>query len=93
MNLVWTPSFTRMAKRLLRQNPQLRSQVQKTLVQLANDPFHPTLKTHKLKGELSGRWSCSIDYSNRIVFKFGVDPDTEIEEIVLLAIGLHDAVY
>lgn len=79
MNLVWTPAFTRMAQRLLRQNPQLRPQVQKTLEQLAHDPFQPTLKTHKLKGELLGRWSCSIDYSNRIVFKFSLDPDTRIE--------------
>jgi mRNA-degrading endonuclease YafQ of YafQ-DinJ toxin-antitoxin module len=33
-------------------------------------PFHPKLRTHKLKGSLRGFWSFSINYSYRIVFEF-----------------------
>ncbi len=91
--LVWSSTFIRAFKRLIRQNPQLRPQIEKTLQQLAEDPFHPSLRTHKLKGDLSGRWSCSIDYSNRIVFKFVNNPDTDEEEILLLTLGSHDEVY
>lgn len=70
MQLVWSSGFSRTLKRLIRQHPQLRVPVEQTLQQLTEDPFHPSLRTHKLKGDLAGRWSCSIDYSNRVVFKF-----------------------
>lgn len=32
------------------------------------DPFHPTLKTHRLKGLMVGFYSFSIDYRYRVVF-------------------------
>jgi addiction module RelE/StbE family toxin len=91
--LVWSSAFVRAFKRLIRQNPRLRPQIEQILQQLAEEPFHPSLHTHKLKGDLSGRWSCSIDYSNRIVFKFVNNPDTDEEEILLLTLGSHDEVY
>ena len=91
--LVWNAAFSRAFKRLVRQNPQLRSRIEQTLQQLAADPFYPGLRTHKLKGDLSDRWACSVDYSNRILFKFVENPDSEEEEILLLIIGSHDDVY
>ncbi|MGL5804085.1 MAG: type II toxin-antitoxin system RelE/ParE family toxin [Xenococcaceae cyanobacterium] len=91
--LVWSPTFTRNLKRLLRQNPQLRTSVEKTLQQLAKEPFHPSLRTHKLKGELSNKWACSIDYSNRILFEFVKNSISGEEEIFLLTLGSHDEVY
>jgi addiction module RelE/StbE family toxin len=93
MQLTWSPAFSRAFKRLVRQNPQLRPQIENTLQQLVQDPLHPSLRTHKLKGDLSGRWSCSIDYSNRIVFKFIKNSSSNEEEIFLLALGSHDEVY
>jgi addiction module RelE/StbE family toxin len=93
MQLTWSPAFSRAFKRLVRQNPQLRPQIENTLQQLVQDPLHPSLRTHKLKGDLSGRWSCSIDYSNRIVFKFVKNSSSDEEEIFLLALGSHDEVY
>lgn len=91
--LVWSANFTRQVKRLVRQNPSLKKTVEQTLEKLTNDPFDPSLKTHKLKGQLANKWSCSIDYSNRIVFQFMENPDLNTEEILLLAIGSHDDVY
>lgn len=93
MQLVWTSAFSRAFKRLVRQNPQLRPQIQQTLEKLLADPFDPSLKTHKLKGDLEGRWSCSIDYSNRIIFRFKTNLDSGEEEIFLLVLGSHDEVY
>lgn len=92
-SLVWSPAFTRQFKRLVRQNPQIRQVVAQTLQHLTDDPFDPTLRTHKLKGQLEGKWSCSIDYSYRIVFKFVENSDLKTEDILLLAIGSHDEVY
>lgn len=92
-NLVWSSAFIRAFKRLVRQNPQLLSAIEETLQQLAEDPFNPSLRSHKLKGDLADRWSCSIDYSNRILFKFVTNPDSNEEEILLLTLGSHDDVY
>ncbi len=93
MQLVWSPGFSRELKRLIRRSPQLRGSIDRTLKNLAENPFHPSLKTHKLKGDLAERWACSIDYSNRVVFRFVQNPDSGEEEIVLLTLGSHDEVY
>ena len=93
MQLVWSSGFSRKLKRMLRQNPQMKSQIEQTLEQLALDPFDSQLKTHKLKGDLSDRWSCSINYSDRIIFKFVENSETLEEEILLLTLGSHDEVY
>jgi addiction module RelE/StbE family toxin len=92
-NLLWTETFTRKFKRLVRQNPQLRILIEQRLQQLSENPFQPSLRTHKLKGELSGIWSCSIDYSYRILFKFAKEQGGEEDDILLLTLGSHDEVY
>ncbi|WP_017292415.1 type II toxin-antitoxin system RelE/ParE family toxin [Geminocystis herdmanii] len=92
-NLIWSDNFSRKIKKLLRQNPKLRSLIEQKLEEIAENPFNANLRTHKLKGELSDKWSCSIDYSNRIIFKFIDHPNSEEKEILLLTIGSHDQVY
>lgn len=48
------------------------------------NPFEPSLKTHKLKGKLQGFWSFSINHSDRVLFKF-----SDKETIDLINIGDH----
>ena len=93
MNIVWSPAFTRNVKKLVRQSPQMTEPIAKTLQQLSEDAYHPSLKTHKLKSNLDGVWSCSIDYSNRILFRFIPASEENDEEILLLTLGSHDDVY
>ncbi|MGA9381975.1 MAG: type II toxin-antitoxin system mRNA interferase toxin, RelE/StbE family [Phormidium sp.] len=90
--ITWTPKSIRNFKSLVRRNPQLRLLIEETLRTLASDPFYPTLRTHKLQGDLSNVWSCSIDYSYRILFKFVTDSDGE-DAILLIKMGDHDEVY
>lgn len=52
------------------------------------DPYHPSLKTHKLKGALSDLWSFSIDYDLRVIFYF-----VTRDEVIFENIGTHDEVY
>ncbi|GJD20133.1 hypothetical protein RIVM261_050890 [Rivularia sp. IAM M-261] len=92
-NLVWSTRFVRKFKRLIKKNPQLRSQVENILQLLTQDPFDSSLHTHRLKGDLDGLWSCSIDYDNRILFEFVTNLDSGEEEIFLLTLGSHDDVY
>ncbi|MEH2381199.1 MAG: type II toxin-antitoxin system mRNA interferase toxin, RelE/StbE family [Nostoc sp.] len=92
-NLVWSPTFVRAFKRVAKKNPELRSQIEQVLQQIAEDPFQLSLCSHKLKGDSSGRYSCSIDYRNRILFKFVTNTESPEEEILLLTLGSHDDVY
>ena len=93
MNLVWSARFTRAVKRVLGRDKKLLSDVEHTLTLLAADPRHPALRTHKLKGELAGAWSCSAGYDLRILFDFVKNTKTGEPEILLLGIGTHDEVY
>ena len=85
--------FKRSFKRLVKKNPQLQDKILAVLATLGNDPFTPTLKSHKLTGQLEGLWSCSVTYDCRIIFAFKEDPVTQEEMIVLVDIGSHDEVY
>ncbi|NEO13214.1 MULTISPECIES: type II toxin-antitoxin system mRNA interferase toxin, RelE/StbE family [unclassified Moorena] len=93
MKIAWTPQSLRGFKRIIRKRPYFRPLIEKTLRQLAEDPFHPSLHTHKLKGDLSNIWSCSIDYSYRILFEFIENSEDQEEAILLLNLGTHDEVY
>jgi mRNA-degrading endonuclease YafQ of YafQ-DinJ toxin-antitoxin module len=93
MKIGWTPKSIRAFKRLVQRNPQLRLSIEQTLLQMAADIYHPSLKTHKLMGNLEDVWSCSIDYSHRILFEFLPDPETDEMAILLLNVGSHDDVY
>ncbi|HMV49219.1 MAG TPA: type II toxin-antitoxin system mRNA interferase toxin, RelE/StbE family [Blastocatellia bacterium] len=89
--LLHSPAFIRAAKRLVKKNSQLAGDVKSALELLAEDAFHPALKTHKLKGDLAECWACSAGYDLRIVFKFVVHENAEA--IQLLSAGTHDEVY
>lgn len=88
----WTPKSLRSFKRLIRKNPQLRPEIEKVLRKIADNPFQPSLRTHKLTGSLANVWSCSIDYQYRILFEF-IEDEPEKVKILLLNMGTHDEVY
>ena len=91
--LVWSDAFVRAFKRAVRHQPGFREKVERTLMQLSEDPFHPALHSHKLKGRLAGAWACTVDYDYRILFEFVQDSESGEEEILLLTVGTHDEVY
>jgi len=91
--LIWSNTFVRAFKRVVRREPRLREEIEKTLKLLVLDPFLPQLQTHKLKGKLSGSWACSVGYYLRIVFDFVKSKRQNEEDIFLIEIGTHDEVY
>jgi len=91
--LAWDTGFRRAFKRRTRNNRALQERVFQTLEQLAEEPFHPALKTHKLSGQLKGLWACWAEYDCRILFAFEPDPTTGAEMIVLIDLGSHDEMY
>lgn len=91
--LVWDSSFRRAFKRATRRDPLLRERIFDVLAVLAENPFEPRLKTHKLRGQLEGLWASWVEVDCRIIFAFEPDPAGSDELIILVDIGSHDEVY
>jgi mRNA interferase YafQ len=88
IEIIWGPRFKRTYKKKLKQYPDLEQQLSAALKLFVKDPFHPTLKTHKLGGPLKGNYVFSLGYDLRVVFKF-----LNKNEVFLETIGTHDEVY
>lgn len=84
-------AFIRAAKRYTKKHPDAAEELRATLELLEEDAYHPSLKTHKLKGELAGSWACSAGYDLRIIFEFVQHEGAEA--ILLQTVGTHDEVY
>jgi mRNA interferase YafQ len=52
----------RAAKSLAKKRAEVADAIRATLARLEENAFDPPLKTHKLKGEFAGFWSCSAGY-------------------------------
>lgn len=89
--LIQTAAFLQAAKRFAKKQPRSLSQLRETLALLEADAFDPRLRTHKLKGEMSGSWACSAGYDLSIVFDFVQQGG--MEAVLLLSLGTHDEVY
>ncbi|WP_022956225.1 type II toxin-antitoxin system RelE/ParE family toxin [Perlucidibaca piscinae] len=87
--IVYTDVYNRRAARFLKRHPTLISQYRKAMSLLELDPFHPSLRLHKLEGRMSQLHSISINLSYRVVIHFLIADD----EIVPVDIGDHDRVY
>lgn len=85
----YTESYIRRAKKFFSQHPEIISQYEKTLKLLEVNPFHSSLRLHKLKGKLKKLCSVSINISYRICIDFIVDED----KIILIDIGKHEDIY
>ena len=89
--LLRSSAFVRSVRRVVKKNPQLVKDLTTALETLEQDAFHPSLRTHKLKGPLEGSWACSVGYDLRILFRFV--RHEESEAILLLTVGGHEEVY
>nr|WP_246862996.1 type II toxin-antitoxin system YafQ family toxin [Dolichospermum sp. UHCC 0315A] len=93
LEVVWSSGFKRSFRKITKKTPQLKNQIVNVLRLLSDDPFTPSLKSHKLGGNLAGLWSCSVAYDCRIIFNFSEDEELLEMVILLIDIGSHDEVY
>ena len=87
--IVFTESYTRRAVRFLRKHPDMRRQYEKTLQLLELNPFHPSLRLHKLTGRFGDLHSVSINLAYRITIEFLI----ENAVMIPVDVGSHDEVY
>ncbi len=88
-SLVFTVQYEKRALRFLKRHPELERQYLKTLQLLEANPFHPSLRLHRLSGRLTDLHSVSINLSYRITMEFLI----ENQEIIPVDVGNHDTVY
>jgi toxin HigB-1 len=81
MKVRYKPSFLR---ELGKMPPALQEEAKEKIALFGQDPQHPSLKAHKLKGKLRGYWSFSVNYKYRIIYKH-----ESIHAVALLKIGDH----
>ena len=87
--LVFTDSYNRRAAKWLKRHPDLRAIYLKALHLLELNPFHASLRLHALQGRLQGLHTISINLASRITIELLISD----QEIILLNVGDHDAVY
>lgn len=84
----FSSSFKRAFKKRIKGKRELESKFWKKLELFTNNPFEPSLRTHKLSGKLKDLWSFSVEYDERVLFYF-----TDDGNAVFIDIGNHDEVY
>lgn len=81
MKVVFTPSFFRKYNKLSR---VLQEEASEKIALFKENPNHPSLRIHKLKGALKGFYSFSVNYAYRILFVYD-----NRQTAALLGIGTH----
>ncbi|GMT48804.1 MAG: hypothetical protein IEMM0008_0343 [bacterium] len=61
MELVWDNHFRKSYKKRVLANYALKKKFIDKIKLFAEKPFHPSLKSHKLKGKLEGLYAFSVD--------------------------------
>ncbi len=87
--IIYTKSYIRHAGRFIKKYPQLIGQYEKTLKLLELNPFHPSLKLHRLSGRLNELFAVSINVSFRMTLELLISE----KEIIPVNIGIHDDIY
>jgi addiction module RelE/StbE family toxin len=87
--IFFTKKYEKSVKKFLKIHQNIKPKYRKTIQLLKQNPHHPSLRLHKLQGNLGEYFSISIDMEYRIILDFIVID----KEIYLVDIGSHDEVY
>jgi len=87
--IVISDAYKKRVTKFLKKHPDMLKRYAKAIAILEVDPFHPSLRLHKLKGNLHEYYSVSINMEYRVVIDFLVVDN----EIIPIDIGSHDDVY
>jgi len=73
--------------KLKQKQPLLFRKIQKQLKTFKENITRPSLRTHKLKGNLTDTWSISIEGNVRLIYS------VKNNEAIFFKLGNHDEVY
>ena len=84
--VAFSPSFQKQLIQLRQKDKKLFVKIKKQFEIFKLNPRHPSLRLHKLKGDLKNTWSLSITMDFRLLF-------IEDSEFYFFDMGTHDQVY
>jgi len=87
--IIRTDEYYKKLKKFLKKHPDMIERYVKTIEILEVNPYHPSLRLHKLKGRLSDFHSISINMEYRVIIDFIIRDN----EIIPIDIGIHDEIY
>jgi addiction module RelE/StbE family toxin len=87
--IIRTDEYFKKLKKFIKKHPDVLDRYAKTIELLEIDPYHPSLRLHKLRGKLQEYYSVSITMQYRVVIDFVIKEN----EIIPIDIGTHDEVY
>ncbi len=87
--IIETQQYIKKLVKFLKKRPNLIKRYEKTIFLLESNPFHPSLRLHKLQGDKKEFYSISLDMHYRIILDFIIID----KQIFLIDIGSHDDVY
>ena len=82
-------SFKRAFKKKVKTRKAIENLFWEAVSIFVKDPFHHSLRTHKLSGKLKDLWSFSVEYNLRVLFYF----EENNTKAIFMDIGTHDEVY
>ena len=85
----YTQKYEKKLFKFLKKHRTVVERYKKTIQLMELNPFHPSLRLHKLQGKLDGLHSVSIDMQYRISIEFYIEDG----RIIPINIGTHDEVY
>ncbi len=88
MKAKFSPFVQKRLTEIYKKDKKLVSKVEKQVALFESNPKHPSLRIHKLSGNLNNIWSLSINKSHRMVYKL-IDKETAY----FVDIGTHDEIY
>ncbi|MBN2858138.1 MAG: plasmid stabilization protein [Candidatus Delongbacteria bacterium] len=89
IEIIHSDSYKKRVKKFIKKHPDLVVQYEKTLELLEINPYHPSLRLHKLAGKLNELHAVSINTAFRISLIFLIQHD----KIIPVDIGTHEEVY
>jgi len=87
--IIRTDTYFKKLKKFIKKHSDALDRYIKTIELLEVDPFHPSLRLHKLQGKMRIYHSVSINMKYRIVIDFILDN----QKIIPIDIGTHDELY
>ncbi|MGE4497543.1 MAG: type II toxin-antitoxin system YafQ family toxin [Deferribacterales bacterium] len=87
--ILYTDSYNKKAARFLKKHPEIVPLYKKALLLLEINPFHNSLRLHKLSGKYSDLYSISINLQYRVTIELIISD----EKIIPINIGDHSTVY
>lgn len=82
-----SPAVLKKLQETQKTNIKLSNKIQKQLRLFQENPYHPSLRLHKITREVKNAWSISIDMSLRMLY-------TETaEDFYFFEIGSHEEAY